>query len=84
MFCKGDYLADPHSPWQRAVNENTNGLLRQYMPKGTDLSMLSQEELDAIAFQLNSRPRKRLDFQTPLEVLMDLLNRSQDAPTGVH
>lgn len=74
----------PYSPWQRAVNENTNGLLRQYMPKGIDLSVLSQQELDAIAFQLNSRPRKRLDFQTPLEVFMDLINRSQDAPTGVH
>lgn len=78
------YFADPHSPWQRAINENTNGLLRQYMPKGTDLSVFSQEELDAIAFQLNTRPRKRLGFKPPLEIFMDLIKQTQDAPSGVH
>jgi IS30 family transposase len=78
------YFADPHSPWQRAINENTNGLLRQYMSKGTDLSVLSQDELDSIAFQLNTRPRKRLGFKAPLEVFMDSLKRTQCAPPGVH
>ena len=65
------YLCDPASPWQRGSNENTNGLLRQYFPKGIDLSQFSQAHLNKVALKLNTRPRKTLDFRTPAEVFGD-------------
>jgi len=69
------YFCDPHSPWQRATNENTNGLLRQYFPKGTDLTVHSAMDLDWVATELNDRPRKRLGFAKPIEEIGPLLLR---------
>jgi hypothetical protein len=62
------YFSDPHSPWQSGINENTNGLLRQYLPKGSDLNSFSQKELDAIAWKLNTRARKSLGFKCPAQL----------------
>ncbi len=67
------YFCDPSSPWQRGSNENTNGLLRQYLPKGIDLSQFSQEQLDAVALELNQRPRKTLGFRTPADKLAEVV-----------
>lgn len=67
------YFCDPQSPWQRGTDENTNGLLRQYFPKGTDISRYSEQELDAVANALNHRPRKSLEWKTPAEALKELL-----------
>lgn len=68
------YFADPHSPWQRGSNENTNGLLRQYFPKGTDLSGYSQRELNRVADEMNGRPRKTLNYRKPTEVISTIIN----------
>ena len=75
------YFADPHSPWQRGSNENTNGLLREYLPKGTDLSLHDAAALQAIEDELNDRPRKRHGYLTPREMLAKLLEQDRVATT---
>ena len=75
------YFADPHSPWQRGSNENINGLIRQFLPKGMDLSQVSKRMLNRISLLLNIRPRAVLNFQNPLEVYSQMIEKIQNAQT---
>ena len=73
------FFVDPHIPWQQGSNENTSGLLRWYMPRGTILAEFSQNKLNAIALSLNTRPRRRLDWRTPVEVCTEVIQLDQMA-----
>lgn len=73
------YFCDPRSPWQRGSNENINGLSRQYLSKGTDLSGYSQEQLDAIAYELNIRPRQRFDYKCPIEMMTAMIAKHHES-----
>ena len=77
----GHLLLRPHSPWQRGTSENTNGLLREYFPKGSDLSFWGPGYLDYVAAELNNRPRKRLGWRTPAEALDELLSNPTNPPS---
>lgn len=77
------YICDPHSPWQRGRNDNINGLIRQYLPKGMNLSIYSQEQLDAIAYKLNICPRKRFGLKCPIEVMSELMVKHHEAPASL-
>lgn len=77
------YFADPHSPWQRGTNENTNGLLREYFPKGTDLNVHDAARLQFVQDELNDRPRKRLGYRTPREAIATLLESSVATTAGI-
>ena len=79
LLADGVFFAYPGRPWQRASNENTNGLLRQYFPKGTDLTRWTREEIEAVAAALNARPRKILGWKTPAEALDEHLRSVQTA-----
>jgi len=77
------YFCDPHSPWQRGSNENINGLIRQYRPKGIDLSGHRQEQLDAIAYELNIRPRQRFDYPCPIEMMTQMMATHYESPSPI-